>query len=116
MTAFQPIGFRCPQCGAARPNPEARHPPGEFRAIINSFDEKLCESCLADGNRTSARAMWFRDAAADLLLRADALIDRPSADRLVAAERALAETAARFTEMLSESQPDPPPSTPRLVA
>lgn len=48
MTQPQPIGFRCPKCGAERPNPEARHVPGEFRAIVEHAAPKFCAACRVE--------------------------------------------------------------------
>ena len=57
-----PIGFRCPSCGAERFNPEARDPPGQFRAIVEQVAPKLCAACrgeLVTGDAQPDHMDWF---------------------------------------------------------
>lgn len=52
----QPIGFRCPRCGTERANPEARNPPGEFRAIVTAIEVRLCRDCATTPAAPAIRA------------------------------------------------------------
>lgn len=56
-----PIGFRCPDCGAKRSNPEAVHPTYGFRSICNHVVPKLCDACTP-----RYRSPYLRDRLADM--------------------------------------------------
>jgi hypothetical protein len=47
MIRPQPLGFRCPRCGATNPNPQGtvEGDAGDFRAVTQTIEEKLCEAC-----------------------------------------------------------------------
>ncbi len=72
-----PIGFRCPDCGAERPNPEAVHPANGFRSIYNQVAPKRCDACAP-----RRRSPYLRDRLANMSIfrgRASPLPTRPKA-------------------------------------
>lgn len=93
------LGPMFPGCLVVRPSTIG----GSARSVTaveipSQFDASAVEAQVSD---TVARVQWFHDAAADLLVRADALEygDGVTAERVAAARRSLLDAAARLDEM-----------------